>query len=494
MLQTGTVYGSPISAMGAENLGGLAFVQSIALLWLPIRAINGVDAILGLFLCLVPLLALGYQRPGLRLVAAVAIASTVIIDPYYVNTSALFLGAALIMAAVLVTSAGDRPGDAFSGGSPVAAGLLYAALLALKPTLLLFVGPHLAAVACTVAFVQASPRAGLRWGTLAAACTAGFLSPWVLVHLPHYLAPAVAVNAAHPSLLHNSLNLLDVEPIEPRITGLRAYTILTGVLAALAAACVGFERSPRWRSAGNAGAAVAALIAVAAYPVMLFVFPKLFGYADADPTAVRYFTPLALGIFPIALCAASQPLPAASAYSRRARLGLCVSLGLVALVGFSATAADRYSDALRYHTFLPYSGARDPVLARALDIALAADKQAQVRSLQQKIPPGSSLIAWIYTPYLLDYSRNTIFDTEIAGISNPWAVLPTADYMLWEYRGYKDLAARVRHAANNLPPVNTVRAAPMIAFERTLSEQLKTGTVVFRNEEFVLLRTASGGR
>jgi len=98
MLETGTVFGSQLSSIGAENLGGMAFVQSCVLLWLPIKAINGADAVLGLLLCLIPLLAFGSRQRGLRPVAAVAMASIVIIDPHYVNVSALYLGSALIMA------------------------------------------------------------------------------------------------------------------------------------------------------------------------------------------------------------------------------------------------------------------------------------------------------------------------------------------------------------------------------------------------------------
>ena len=494
MLETGTVFGSPLSAIGAESLGGIAFVQSCALLWLPIRAINGADAILGLLLCLIPLFAFGSRQAGLRPVAAVAIASIVFIDPHYINISALFLGSALIMALVLLTSEADAPDASFSGGKPVAAGLIYAALVALKPTFVLFVGPHLIAVSCATVLAQGSPRAGLKWGAKAVVSMACFLAPWILVHLPHYLAPTAGASTAHLALVHHSIHLLGVEPMEMGFKGLRPYTILVGVLAALAAACVGFQPASRWKSAGNLGAAVAAAVAVAAYPVILFIFPRVIGYADADADEVRYFIPLALGIFPIVLCMTSQSLDErAWALSAAARLGCCVSLGLAALVCFGGTAVERYRDALRYRTLLPFPGAHEPLLAKAMEYSLGSAKQAEVRRQQDKIPPGSSLIAWIYTPYFLDYSRNTVFDAEIAGISNPWAGPPAADYILWEYRGYPDLKARTQYLVGTLQAVNRGRVAPLMEFERKLSEQLTTGTVIFKNEEFVLLRAARGG-
>src|SRR5271165_626764 len=483
MLETGTVFGSPLSAIGAESLGGIAFVQSCVLLWLPIRAINGADAILGLFLCLIPSFAFGLRQPGLRCVAAVAIAGTVIIDPHSVNVSALYLGSALIMAAVMLTSEADAPGGAFAGGSPAAVGLVYAALIALKPTFLLFVGPHLVAVACAAGLAQASPRAGLRWGAAAAGCTACFLAPWILVHIPHYLAPKIPASSAHPAILHHSINLLAMGPAEMGYASLRPYTVLVCVLAALATACVVPQPAAQWKAARNMGVAVGAAVAIVAYPFVLFAFPRIVGYADADEAQVRYFIPLALGVFPIALCVASQSLQErALPLSRAARLGLSVAFGLVGLICFSETAVERYQDAIRYKRL-------QPVLAGAMEYALGSAKMAEVRSQQARIPPGSSLIAWIYEPYFLDYSRNTIFDAEVAGISNPWGVVPAADYVLCEYRGYPDLNARAQYLVGRLAPVNRGRLAPLVEFERKLSEQLGNGTVIFKDDEFVLFRT-----
>ena len=75
---------------------------------------------------------------------------------------------------------------------------------------------------------------------------------------------------------------------------------------------------------------------------MLFGFPRLLGYADADPDEVRYFIPLAVGALPaILVCASEALLERATALSRAARMGLVVVLGLAPLVPFGSSAADR---------------------------------------------------------------------------------------------------------------------------------------------------------
>ncbi len=53
MLQTGTVFGSPLSAMGSQTLGAQAFLDGFVVAFFPITYINGVDAVFGLLLCLI---------------------------------------------------------------------------------------------------------------------------------------------------------------------------------------------------------------------------------------------------------------------------------------------------------------------------------------------------------------------------------------------------------------------------------------------------------
>jgi hypothetical protein len=476
MIETGTVFGSPLSSIGSVSLGGIAFVQGCVLLVLPLRAMNGADAVLGLFLCLLPLFALGASKPGMRLPAALAIAAAVVIDPFYVNVSALYLGSALIAAAVLLSTE-----EAEQGGSPVALALVYAALIALKPTFLLFAVLHL------LAMVPSRDK-GPRWSVFAAAWTAVFLSPWILVHLPHYLAPAAWPAAPRTGPADLPIQLLGAAPLINGFTGLLAYTVLVAALAAITVACLFLGKKTRTRDAAVAAAAVG----VCAYPLMLFVFPRVVGYGNADPNAVRYFIPIVLGIFPVTLFLASESVRDGSpAAGRGTRLGLCVVLGLAALIPFRRGFAARVRQADNYRTVLPYSGALDPVLVKSMHYALGEAKEAEVRALQGRVPPGASIVAWIYTPYFLDYSRNPVFDAEVAGISNRWGRIPDADYMLWEYRGAPDLDARIKRIISILPTMDGFRTAPLREFDRRASEALRTGSVVFRNEEYVLVRTAA---
>jgi hypothetical protein len=486
MLETGTLYGSPLSAIGAETLGGLAFIHASILLWLPIEAMNGADAVLGQLLCLVPLFAFGVRHKTSRAIAAVAMLSVVIIDPFYVNVSALFLGSALIMGAVMLTS-----DEASIEGSPVALGMIYACLVTLKPTFLLFAAPHFALIACSRFLGPDGMRGAVKWAMRTAGWSACFVSPWVVLHLPHYMARATLHVPGKLGLLHDRIQLLSLAPMAAGLTGLRAYTVLVLAIGVLAAVCLGAALRQRTGSVRLLGVAAAAVATVAAYPFMLFVFPRILGYADADPNAVRYFIPLAIAVFPIALCVAPEALEKAGlGLSPGALAGLCLSLGLASLVLFSGTAAERFRTASNFGTFMPFRVAYQPELAAEMKYALSRAKLRDVREQQQMLPAGASLIAWTNAPYFLDYSRNTIFDVEVAGISNPWAVPPQSDYILWEYRGSADPQARTRHLVATLSAMERWRAAPIIDFDRVMWDRVKAGTVVFKNDEYLLVRTA----
>ena len=95
-------------------------------------------------------------------------------EPQYINISALYLGSALMMTAILMSSQ-ER-------SSPLALGLVYAGLISLKTTFALFVPLHLAAVIAARIWETRRWGPALGQGGLTAAWFVLFLSPWLIVH------------------------------------------------------------------------------------------------------------------------------------------------------------------------------------------------------------------------------------------------------------------------------------------------------------------------
>ncbi|MCZ6862313.1 MAG: hypothetical protein O7I42_18915, partial [Alphaproteobacteria bacterium] len=158
MLQTGTLFGSPLSAIGWETLGGQAFLQGFVTAHFPVQYINGFDAVFALFLCLLLIAGFAWQRPAMVPNAVFAMVALVAINPQYVNVSALYSGSALMLAAIFL--AADPAEHGSQPIPPLLLGLVYAAVIALKPTFALFVFLHILFVAVAVTVGARKPGHG----------------------------------------------------------------------------------------------------------------------------------------------------------------------------------------------------------------------------------------------------------------------------------------------------------------------------------------------
>ena len=190
MLETGTVFGSPLNDIGLDTLGGQAFLDGFAVAFFPIQYINGVGAALALFLCM--MLASQFKN-------ILATLSVFVINPQYVNISALYTASFLIMGVILEESA-------------AVTGLLYAGVIALKSSFVLFVAVHLLA----------------KWRIKPAAFAALFLTPWILLHAPHYIHAFGPVIADHGVRAAESFNIFSIEHLDYGATPL-AYTLMIAV-------------------------------------------------------------------------------------------------------------------------------------------------------------------------------------------------------------------------------------------------------------------------
>jgi hypothetical protein len=223
MIETGTVYGSSLSAMGSEMLGAQAFLQGFVVAFFPISYINGFDAVFAMFLCLMLAGEFTGGSRGLLVMEAICILSVVVINPQYVNISTLYAGSALVMALAAIASDPRELQKKSSAPESAAIGLLCAALIALKPTFALFVLILLLFLAIAL---------GVRWSVRTALFFLAFLSPWLLLHAPHYLA-ALHVSPGVPAGsgvgVDTHLNLFSFDAL-PYGSSVASYTLLIAAM------------------------------------------------------------------------------------------------------------------------------------------------------------------------------------------------------------------------------------------------------------------------
>jgi hypothetical protein len=446
MLETGTVFGSPLSAIGMQTLGAQAFLDGFVVAFFPIQYINGVDAVFGLFLCLI----LASQITQYRLMTMICMLSVIFINPQYVNISTLYCGSALIMAIAACES------------SPAAVGLLCAALIAMKPTFAVFVAIHLLAMA----FVE-----GWRWTVRTGGATAIFLLPWILVHAPHYVAglhahlppPTPVVGQVET----DSLNLFSFATLDYQSSP-GNYTLLIAALVICGLICFRAGRAPACCASG-----------VATFFVFIYVLgPIHAGYEHS----LRYYAPIAIGLAPAVFGLT------ANCASRPSWLPVLVAA--IPLAAFGPSLLTRVEWALTNHSVASYTE-----LATAPDYVdynrrvLYGAERETIRAIQEKVPAGEPVLAWVNTPFYLDYKRNRIFDIELAGIGNPWAEIPAARYLILDYNGY---ATRPRgeyvEFALDVGAGERRNALRALDFIRRIDELVRTGEVIFDSGEIKVVR------
>jgi hypothetical protein len=434
MLETGTVFGSPLSAMGTQTLGAQAFLDAFVLALFPIVYINGVDAVFGLFLSMM----LASQFGGRLVTTLLCVLSVVFIDPQYANISTLYCGSALIMATTVISA-------------PSALGILYAALIAMKPTFAVFVGIHLLANVRSV-----------RWAWRTALATAGFLLPWVLLHAPHYLAglrAKIAVTTPVAGTLErDSLNLFSFAPLEYGASA-ASYTLLIVAMGICGAICFRERKVIACCAAG-----------IATFFVLIYVLGPLHaGYMQS----LRYYAPVAIGL-----------APAIFGWTSRSRR-LASIVAAVSLAAFAPSLWTRAQSAWKDHSVWSYArSTADAEYADYMEHVLKGPERETVKALQDKVPPGETILAWINTPFYLDYKRNRIVDIDPAGIGNPWAIVPGARYLIWDYDGFatRDRDWYTRQALD-VGAGERRNAALSLDFLRRVEGMVAGGEVVYDNGE-----------
>ena len=489
MLATGTLAGSPLDSLGSQTLGALPFLQGFVLSAFPIGYINWVDAILGLFILMLIVACAAWRRwaplPG----AAIAAALVAVINPQYVNVSPLFLPAALMATAILLGTEPSR-GSALSA---IRLGLVYAALICLKPLYVVFVVIHCALV-CAVAWVRSGWLLGaVREGGFIAIASSIALSPWVLVHLGNFLATGTLDNTSAPAGYGGQLDLISREHLNYG-NCFADFTALAGLGAAIPIVLL-LVAHRRKDAAGPwlDAQVIAGLTGLACYLVVINAGPLLNGYYPG----LRYSIPFLLGCSVLAI--AMGPMAATTAQRIASHVLLLPGVALI-LVFFVPTTIERYTTGVRLGTMLSFvqfgaigqAMAARPDQTQKFTVHLSElrspSTERRIRELQSKVPEGSPLLAWINVPFHLDYRRNQIIDVDTSGLATPWArIPPNVHYVLWQREGVGIRPVQQYQAdMRQLGSYERLIAARSLKLYNYLQDEVEKSRIVASDSAFVL--------
>jgi hypothetical protein len=434
MISTGSIGGNPFDPLGLDSLGTQAFFQAATLLFLPLRDVNGFDAVfcfgISGFLILALVRQLGLE-PWFGLLAVLGF---LFINPQYVNISPIYSGSLMIGGLLMASGflAEDISNADFRTlmlrAAPI--GLFAATLISLKVTLGFF-----AVVQVTVLF-GGLLLVRVPWQrVLPAASTTGSvillsILPWLMVTWPVYgkareLAAQHSAEASiaslYPSIAARSVG--DLFSNHNLFYGGNQLQYNVVVAFILIATIIVFRRSFRVETDQKSIVVFAIASGGLPVPIVYLLNAHLF-----DPgTAVRYSCPLLIGVFPVAALLAAKYASGWVIKSPRPLLSglptLSVALAqILLLLTFLPTFTKRVSQTFHARTLLSF-----PIDQGLLDFnnyAFSPATADSIRKIQEKIRTGETVLVWTAMPFHLDFQRNNILAASGAGLINPWLGFP----------------------------------------------------------------------
>jgi hypothetical protein len=526
MLQIGTLSGNPFDFVGIDSLGMQSFLQGFFIGHLPFYYLNAFDAVFCMVLAALLLDALGRQLQIGWAIRSLAVACLLIINPQYVNISALYSAIAMIvalsMASFFMMRNLDTSSSATVAKAAVPIGLFAAAIAGLKVTLIPYAGAYL-----LVLLVLMVMRSDTRRRTLPAALSAGSaalvlagawaaLSSDKLVGLFDIAARKLERFAALPVSTDSAVSQTTSPPIAPaggpsiqcRLHDAENTSYLHEVvtkgdlfygghiyqylgLASLIAAMGLFAVVLLYRRPAQQLVLLpAAAAGIAGVISTIGVTTGVYGiHVDA---LVRYNTPIFIGVLPVLglllLAATRQESQKRTRVRPNLSTSAVILLALVApSVAFASLWLERARQAVEYHHILAYPTSVNATYQAILRDAFSDLVRNTAAAVQKKIPAGSTVLTWMQTPFHLDFTRNPIFTLaspgQIDGImSVAEAMRPLwlqqklgsagVEYVFWEYKG----------------PKKQRGGADKAALIDTLSRLAALNSLVYRNANWIVFR------
>lgn len=488
MLQTGTLFGSPLNALGSQTLGGQAVLHAIVINHFPVQYINGVDAVFGLLLCLLLPVSIFPLRATFLPMCLIGLLVVFFINPQYVNVSSLYMASAFMMTAILLFSninEYENNEQKEKLPSPVLTGLIYAALIASKSTFVAFLLLHLVFFVITLKMFGVDFRRLVRWGLIATGMTLLFLLPWIFLYLPYYVRSSFAQIPHRTDIVVAAEQASSVLSTSPLFYG-ASFAHYTFICIAPLVSVIGVALwKSRERSIALAGLVAGGIAVAFVYLLLVSLNPLISGYG----TSVRYAVPVLIAGAPIILSLIYlKAFRDEESWFKLSFVAIPLLLGTLTIIGFSSPLMDRIRQGYNSGSILAFSkAATNSKYIEYSQEVIYGDTHSRVITAQKHVPEGQAIVAWISTPFHLDYKRNIIYDAEVAGIATPWAYVPDVNYFLFEYKGP---AVRTLGKYLNPPPGRCERylSEKCILFLQYFQELRKNSDELYDDGRIVVLK------
>jgi hypothetical protein len=363
---------------------------------------------------------------------------------------------------------------------PILISLIYAALFTLKSSLPVFPAFQGVLFCIAMALTGVPMRRLARWSVSTVLLTLLFVSPWVLLHLPHYLhQSSVPLFNELPASFAGELDLFSFSPLFYG-GSFALYTFLV-LATGISAAVISLGKLKDVAGITASGAAI-----ICSYLLIMLLGPRLAGY-DVN---LRYTMPfLIAGASTIMTLTVLSVVRGKAVRFKYPLVFVLLLFELLIIAGFSESLIQRMQQAFQSGNILSFSGlASDQKYLTYNDEVLYGNANLRVAAVQNRVPAGQAIIAWVTTPFYLDYRRNAIFDVDNSGIGSPWAYIPEeAEYFIAEYEGYGVFPVR-KYYEFLQDPGRKQSAEIALNFLRTLQEFSENADVLYDDGKIIVFK------
>jgi len=458
ILQTGSFQENPFPAIGLLTLGGQSFMQCFSQLFFDIRYINVFDAIICLALGLGVLVEFGKKINSGFATILVSLVLYLFINPMYVNISALYSGSLMILGLAVSSHwlrefCNDRKFSqkkAILAAMPVA--IFSAALVTLKTTFIFFPFFYiLICLACDMVFLK-KKKLMLSANLTSALAATLLLIPWIAISFAQ-LAPVV--RKIGDSALSGTAHSFGPSKFSAVFSTHKIfwgnsfpdYLMILGVLAFF---CLAISYWLIKRPEDLPYHECMPMICTAAACIACFL--SFFSFFFSPQSLIRYLTPIMVAVLPFttllvgrfaqngAAACDTQALPR----SLKKIMFLIFALHLVITGTFLGTFIDRVKRIESQRMMLSFPVNNDYLFS--VKTALNKERGKKIRKVQAVTEKGAKILAWISTPFDLDFARNSILVLKTLPPGIParagsdtllrFFIGKGIRYIMWEYKGF----------------------------------------------------------
>lgn len=438
MAETGSMIG-PRDFLQASAISGQGLLQSLVWFWLGAGYLNLIELFIFLMLVLFVLDSIGQLFEAPVIVRLLSVTLLAAINPQYVNvsaiysTSAAFLTAAYLMLITQGAHIGMQKCQAKRWRLIVLTAPVFVFMVVTKATAL----PFALLLLALYPFLSGE-RFWLRGvpEVLFLSLTALiFWSPWLVMlegaydeilqkawnSLSGFLVSAANASAAPAWEIEASRNSLKVFAFGELFWG--GSTQAYNALVLLVWVGVGAASFP-----ANASSTDGTLLRDArrsiwwmASVVTLGYLSGLVLYKTRPDLVVRYAIPVLLAASPAVILMSAGIIQKTIFAHQRTRWWLAL-VGILSTVGtiylFGPAWLERMHRQINYHTLLAFPSAYTSQYKRYLSFSLSDAPQELFARAQSATEPGTSILAWVSTPFHFDFNRNAIAVMDDPGTIN----------------------------------------------------------------------------